>query len=283
MSLIVRFDACPICGSSDLAPSFVYDTPPEGETKFDFGETPYQRFYRVCERCGHFSSNSDMDLSALYDGAYVDATYSDADGIRRTFEKIIGLPSERSDNTGRVACIEAFRSMHSAWDGKEAPSCLDVGSGLAVFPYAMRLAGWRCTALDPDQRAAEHARSVAGVEAITADFLEAEPGSLGRHDLVSFNKVLEHVVDPIDMLRRTHSCLAPDGVVYVELPDGEGAADDGPGREEFFIEHHHVFSLASLALLAVAAGFRVLSLERIREPSTKFTLRAFLEAAPDQQ
>ena len=36
-------------------------------------------------------------------------------------------------------------------------------------------------------------------------------------------------------------------LVYVELPDAEGAALHGPGREEFFIEHHHVFSAASTA------------------------------------
>ena len=49
------------------------------------------------------------------------------------------------------------------------------------------------------------------------------------------------------------------------------AASHGPGREEFFIEHHHVFSPASLAMLA--AGGRPVAgrLERLREPSTKFT------------
>jgi hypothetical protein len=40
--------------------------------------------------------------------------------------------------------------------------------------------------------------------------------------------------------------------------------------------------MASLALLATRAGFRVQTLERLREPSTKFTLRAFLTAAPEE-
>jgi hypothetical protein len=67
--------------------------------------------------------------------------------------------------------------------------------------------------------------------------------------------------------------------VYVELPDGEGAATDGPGREEFFIEHLHVFSMASMCLLAARAGFSVQLAERLREPSGKFTLYAFMRAA----
>jgi hypothetical protein len=63
----------------------------------------------------------------------------------------------------------------------------------------------------------------------------------------------------------------------IELPD-VASAIDGPPREKFFIEHRHVFSATSIALLAGRAGFSVLAIERLREPSGKYTLRAFLEA-----
>ena len=79
------------------------------------------------------------------------------------------------------------------------------------------------------------------------------------------------------MLARVHDNLTEQGLVYVEVPDGEAAAADGPGREEFFVEHLHVFSAASLPMAAARAGFAVRALERIREPSTKYTLVAFLE------
>jgi hypothetical protein len=93
---------------------------------------------------------------------------------------------------------------------------------------------------------------------------------------VTFNKVLEHVEDPVALLAKAAELLEPQGFVYAEVPDGEAAAVEGPGREEFFIEHHHVFSPASLALTAARAGLSALAIERLREPSTKFTLRAFL-------
>ena len=110
---------------------------------------------------------------------------------------------------------------------------------------------------------------------MTADFMKSD--DLGRFGLITLNKVLEHVPRPVAMLARTRHYLEPGGVVYVELPD-TAAADDpaGPGREEFFIEHLFVFSPASLALLARRAGFDVQLLERIREPSGKYTVVAFL-------
>jgi SAM-dependent methyltransferase len=251
---------------------FTYDAPPEGETRFDLAGQEYRRNYWRCDVCGHFFSVTRMDLGILYSGAYVESTYGDS--MLQTFERILALPPERSDNAGRVARVVAFAQIH--FPVGRVANLLDVGSGLAVFPFRMRQAGFRCTALDPDPGAAAHAREAAGVDAILGDFMLLPADRLGRYDLITFNKVLEHVEDPVAMLEKARAILEPDGFVYLEVPDVAAAAE-GPGREEFFIEHHHVFSPASLAIASERAGFSVVVMERLREPSTKFTLRAFLE------
>jgi SAM-dependent methyltransferase len=216
-----------------------------------------------------------MAVGTQYDGAYVDATYKDDTGLAATFERIIGLPPGKSDNAGRMARVAAFAAVH--FGVQRALRVLDVGAGLGVFPYVVKQAGWDCTAIDPDERAVRHLRDRVGVKAVCGDFMQLR--ELGRFDLVTFNKVLEHVEHPIVMLQRASSVLAPGGAVYIELPDAEMAMHAGAGREEFFIEHLHIFSFASTALLARRAGFATYCLERLREPSGKFTLRAFLGAA----
>jgi SAM-dependent methyltransferase len=213
-----------------------------------------------------------MDLSDLYSGAYVDKTYGGC--MRETYERIMALPLERSDNAGRVTRVLAFANTY--WPSRRtAPRLLDIGSGLAVFPARMKALGWNCTALDPDPRAAEHARSEVGVTAVCGDFRMVDQSKLGRFDAITLNKVIEHVEGPIALLRAAVPLLQPDGFVYVEVPDGVSAAIEGPEREEFFVEHHHVFSTASLAMVLTRAGFTVIALERLREPSSKYTLRAF--------
>lgn len=248
---------------------FRYKGPPEGETHFPISDGAYDREVRRCLVCGHFVSVHDMDLDALYDREYVESTYG-AEGLWPTFERIVALPPERSDNAGRVERVDGYARARGLTDGA---TLLDVGSGLAVFPFRMQERGWLCTALDPDPRAVCHAEEL-GLNAVCADFRGT--AELGPFHAISFNKVLEHVVTPADMLANALRSLRAGGFVYVEVPDGEAAVGEGPGREEFFIEHHHVFSAVSLAMLAVEAGFRVDVLERLREPSTKFTLRAFL-------
>jgi len=213
-----------------------------------------------------------MNVATGYTGDYVDATYRGADGMRAAFDRVVALPPGKSDNAGRVNRLRAFAATR--FPSHHSVKLLDVGAGLGVFPYAVRNMGWDCTAIDPDSRAAEHIQKTVNVRALCQDFMKVE--NIGRFDILTFNKVLEHVEDPVAMLSRAHNFLSPTGFVYIEIPDGEMAATEGPDREEFFIEHLHIFSFASTVLLANRAGFAPLTVERLREPSSKFTIRAFL-------
>jgi len=259
------------CDEPDPVPGFQYDRPPQGETPFPWKGTAYRRGYQRCRRCGHWSAEIRMDLTDFYRGGYMDGTYGDR--IRENFQRVLSLPAEKSDNTARVQRVLTFAKTHLA--PGLAPKLLDVGSGLAVFPFRMREFGWQVTALDPDARAAEHARRYAGVRAIHADFMEWEPVSRELFDVITFNKVLEHVEDPVAMLVRARRWISPQGFLYAEVPDVSAAAG-GPAREEFCIEHLHVFSLASLTQASRRAGWSWLEGFEFREPSSKYTLCAFL-------
>jgi SAM-dependent methyltransferase len=267
--------ACPLCGSA-LASLFEYRTPPKGETRFAFSDTPsYYRLFLRCAACGHCVASHRLDLQALYEKDYVASTYG-AEGIRRNFDRINALPPDKSDNIGRVRRVNAWgRALaeRARAEGR-APTVLDVGSGLCVFLHRMKEAGWDGTALDPDERFVEHARAVVGVKGVCADFFDAP--ALGRFDLITLNKVLEHVMDPVAMLAKASDYLRPGGAVYVEVPDGEAAGAEGPGREEFFVEHYHAFSMASVELMVRRAGLMTSGAERLREPSSKFTLSLWL-------
>jgi SAM-dependent methyltransferase len=269
-------EGCRFCGSPEREVLFDLHERPKGETRFpSIEKQAYRRQIKRCRVCGHCISMCAMDVSGMYSGEYVNATYSDADGVRRNFERIINLPPSKSDNTARVDRVCRFARN---FFGEDRPrTLLDIGSGLAVFPYAMKQRGWDCTALDPDPRAAGHASSVAGVKSVCADFLTDRLE--GKYPAITLNKVLEHVPDPVRMASRAGDLLESPGFLYIEVPDAEAAAGGGSEREEFFIEHLHIFSAASLSLLAVKSGFRILSLERLEEPSGKFTLAAFLASA----
>lgn len=268
---------CP-CSGSHLTETFVYDAPPAGEVRFDLPTAQYVRAYDRCGLCGHWFSRHAIDLSALYERDYVDATYGGEAGMRARLEKVLALPPERSDNAGRAARLTAFASARFG-SLTARHRLLDVGAGIGVFPAAMKAAGWTVIAVEPDRRTAAHLRDVVGIAAHSMPLAELASAEFQPVDVITFNKVLEHVEDPVTMLAAARPLLATDGFVYVEVPDAERAALHGSDREEFFIEHHHVFSAASTVMMATRAGLTALAVERLREPSGKFTLRAFFEVA----
>lgn len=271
-ALEAQQDRCSLC-TGKQEQLFVYHEPPKGETRFPAIADNYYREIWQCVCCGHYVSRGRFDPAVIYDGAYVDSTYTGQ--LADAHARIMALPPEQSDNTGRVEHVSAFMNR---WTHDRphagAQTLLDVGTGLAVFPARMQQLGWSCTVLDPDERACAHARNALGMDTVCGDFMTYS--SDRRYPLVTLNKILEHVADPVAMLARCKDHLADDGIVYLEVPDGEMAALEGNGREEFFVEHLCVFSPTSCALMIRQAGFDLLSLERIREPSTKYTVRAFV-------
>jgi 2-polyprenyl-3-methyl-5-hydroxy-6-metoxy-1,4-benzoquinol methylase len=256
-----------------LTPAFQYTEPPDGETRFDWGEQPYRRRYDRCALCGHWFGRHALDLSRLYAGDYVEKTYGGVTGMQQRFARIMALPPEQSDNRQRVARVCAFARSRGIAEQPQ-PRLLDVGAGLGVFPAAMAETGWQVMALEQDVRAVAHLQTLPGVVALAEDLLVLDAATVGLFEAITFNKVLEHLEDPVAWLNAARRLLAPQGFVYVEVPD-VAAAIEGSGREEFFVEHHHVFSLTSLALLGDRAGFNVAGIHRLREPSHKYTVYTF--------
>lgn len=262
-------EVCPITGELTSRRVFVYDRAPEGETEFGFSGGEYYREVWQFQPTGHYVSVHKMGNTLDYTGDYVSSTYSDGEGIHRAFQRVQDLPAESSDNFGRVSYLLDAVSQYGL--SPEDLSVLDVGSGIGVFPYSITKLGWRCLAIDPDLRAVEHMETRLGLDALCGQF---DSGlEIGQFDLLTLNKVLEHVVDPVGMLSLVHEYTRPAGLVYLEVPDGETAELAGQGREEFFVDHHHVFSAKSIEYVVTQVGLECLAVKRLTEPSSKFTLR----------
>lgn len=264
-----------MCSQENLERKFSYDAALAIEKNFSIAnQGDYRREMYYCKNCGHFLEHFDRNQNKLYSREYVSSTYQDQEGIKKAFERINSLCHFKSDNIGRVKYIDKFCKNYWKNVISNRLSLLDVGAGLGVFPFQMKKLGWECTAIDMDERLIEHHREVVGIRSFCGDL--RDQCSLGFYNLITFNKVLEHINHPVEVLAYAGQLLSHNGLIYVELPDGEAAAVEGKNREEFLIGHIHVFSFASFAMLAKKSGYQLISCERIREPSSKYTLRGFM-------
>ena len=257
---------CYICDGLP-AHEFKYVAPPDGETKFIHRERWYPRSYSYCSRCMHWTSSLINRHYLDYETEYASSTYGSE--IRKQFEKITSLPETKSDNQLRVKWLE--QKVSGVQKCSTPMRVLDVGSGLGVFPHLLTKRGWQVTALEPNRDLCRHLHSLGSFRV-----WEGELSSLATtetFELITLNKVLEHVPDPTAMLCQIQKLMSPQGLLYVEVPDGEGASAESYYREEFFIEHLHVFSRRSLEKVSEAASYLAVDCTSVVEPSGKFTIR----------
>jgi len=264
---------CPLCGSGNNKLIFYYTKPPIGETTFQTIGNKYKRKIVQCELCSHMVSIENLLSNDMYISEYNKSTYTAPDGMRKTFTKIINLDNTQSDNYGRCNRIETFINESIKISKKDNLKLLDVGSGLGIFPHEMKKRGYNISALDTDADSIAHIASLVGVPTLCGEFGDINVEN--KFDFIFFNKVLEHVHDPVQMLSKAVELLNDGGYVYFEVPDGEIARKSVQDREEFYIEHHHIFSFTSSSLLSTNAGLSPVAVERVIEPSSKYTLRVF--------
>lgn len=98
---------------------------------------------------------------------------------------------------------------------------LDVGCGRGASLIGARAAGWEASGVEPSAEFARYARTTNRVDVLPVTLQEAKFGD-GVFDCVTMGAVLEHVYDPLDLLREAHRILVPSGLLYVGVPNEQG-------------------------------------------------------------
>jgi 2-polyprenyl-3-methyl-5-hydroxy-6-metoxy-1,4-benzoquinol methylase len=156
---------------------------------------------------------------------------------------------------------------------------LDVGCATGYLAAALKAQGNRVTGVEIDPEAGELARP--HLEQLVIGDLQALDlvAELGAHqfDVIVFADVLEHLTDPLAVLRQAPALLAPDGSVITSIPNvAHGAVRlallDGrfEYRELGLLDDTHVrfFTRTSVDALHRAAG--LLPVERRRTVADPF-------------
>ena len=98
---------------------------------------------------------------------------------------------------------------------------LDVGAADGLLARRLSERGWLVTAIERDPALAAAAEP--HVERLVRADLDAvdaaDVGGDGRFDAIVYGDVLEHVADPLAVLRRLDRALAPGGVVVLSIPN----------------------------------------------------------------
>jgi len=149
---------------------------------------------------------------------------------------------------------------------KEKAQILDIGAGYGhiLYAFGQRHPCSRRLAIEFSDVCVQHLTSL-GVEVFTQPVEEVLPRMERRFDVIVLSHVFEHLLDPRSMLDLIHASLAPDGVLYIEVPNIPAESllryPDHVWAPRFDEPHITFFSASTLRRMLTSASFEPVFLD----------------------
>jgi len=152
---------------------------------------------------------------------------------------------------------------------------IDVGAATGFFLKIAVDRGWTGVGIEPSVHASATARKK-GLDVRTGVF-DSDSLRPGSADAITLWDVIEHVSDPVGVLRTVHSTLRTGGVVAINTPDSGSLLARALGSKWHLVvppEHLFLFNRASLRHALGEDRFEILVQDKIGK---RFTVQYVLE------
>jgi SAM-dependent methyltransferase len=263
---------CLMCSAEQRIKKFTYNglDPYMDKLGVDFDLNWYE-----CGMCGVYFSKQYHNIDQVYeDELLYDASY-DKLQIKERYQKILSLPKSNSDNYKRVnRCVEYFDLFRELRDShSDLYDVLDIGAGLGVFLAELKKdPRFQVKALELNKVAAYHIQENLNIKTYQ-NFMQKLDFD-GAFDLITLNRVVEHIKTPIEVMISAKKALKDNGLIYIELPDVLSFILDGDSNEAFASGHYMVYGPQSIQYLFDKAKIELYAINRVKEPSGKYTIYA---------
>ncbi len=206
---------------------------------------------RLFERFGKAHWRCDACRFVWVHDLYPEFVIRDAPEV--VLDVFLGSAKRRNDPRswpGMFAEFEAFR------DGGKL---LDVGCGPGFLVAEAARRGWRGHGVETQRVLADHARDELGALVFHGELIDAGYAE-DTFDVVHLNEVIEHVIDPVALLREIHRVLRPGGLAYLRTGCVESWAARWRGADWPYYGfgpggHIRFYGPTSAKALGRAAGF----------------------------
>ncbi|APV49656.1 hypothetical protein BWI17_08180 [Betaproteobacteria bacterium GR16-43] len=140
---------------------------------------------------------------------------------------------------------------------------LDIGPGSGKLLEAAMQSGWRAVGIEANAEFAAACRAH-GIEILEGFFPDVLPAG-ERFDAITLLDVLEHLAQPLELLRLARERLVPGGVLVVQVPNVDSLLVqlEGARNTNFCHGHWSHFNTATLSRIGRSAGLETLAVETI--------------------
>lgn len=265
---------CPVCGSAERAQLYA----DLSDCAFDVAPGKWTLY--LCASCksawldprpteasignayeSYYTHVAEDDASKQSKSAFVRLLHAWLNDYKNTY---YGLSRNPSEFGGRwlVRLVPSLRAKansqcrHLPRPPSDGGRLLDVGFGNGGFLKLAGEMGWNAEGIDFDPKAVEVARARGlNVSCISAAELAAREN---QYDIITISHVIEHVHEPVALLRELHRLLKPGGRLWLETPNLQSSGSKKYGLNWRGLEpprHLVLFTLDSLRMSLEGIGF----------------------------
>jgi SAM-dependent methyltransferase len=271
-------NTCILCESKKFTTQLEILIPDRFEKALGIKLENYSRKWISCNTCGLFynlNSDENQKLLNTIGHKYYEIDFGNINLIDR-FNKLVELPKDKSDNFHRVNRVKNYFNEQVKKENVEKYKILDIGSGLGIFLDSFISNDWDGTAIEPDPIAYNHIVKISKDRFRVINNVFKKGVIHDKFNLITFNKVLEHLENPITLLEDAKTILMKNmGLIYVEVPDLTTSKFRKEDDNILGSLHFILFDPYTLSLMFKKAGLNTLKVERIVEPSGKITTYGF--------
>ena len=199
----------------------------------------------ICEKCFTVQKPKTKiwsnEVNQIYEGYKI---YSQGNGVEQaTFDANNGASIARSEKI-----LNWLKELKIPLKG----SLLDLGCGNGSFMKAFgnNYSNWEMTGLELDDKNKNIIENIPGVNKLHIGNIDTLNE---KFDLIVLIHALEHITEPIQLLKSLKSKLNPGGYIFIEVPDLETSPFD-----LLIADHCTHFTLSTLSAVVTNSGYKII-------------------------
>lgn len=180
------------------------------------------------------------------------------EGYQKGNEKVTG--SYLADKNNIMRFVRKRYKTISQY--KKGGDLLDIGSAMGFYLDYFKNHGWKVHGVEISEYAAKYAQNQLGIKDIFIGDINQASYASGSFDVITLWLILEHLVNPLETLKRIHDWLKKDGIIGLKVPTISGIT--GKLRPAFWFRKFHpqdhmvAFTIESLREMLERIGFEML-------------------------
>jgi 2-polyprenyl-3-methyl-5-hydroxy-6-metoxy-1,4-benzoquinol methylase len=200
-----------------------------------------------CKNCEHIQLNP-IPSSSTYKKFYDDDQQLKNINYNFTIKQL-----EKKSEVDVQRRMQSIKKLNSKKD-----RILEIGSGNGFFLKNMYNLEYNITGLEISKERREISKEITNAPVINHNLINAKK-SLGKFDSILLFQVLEHVINPIDFLKKIFVILKKNGFIVIEVPnvkDLQIKLNSNYARWFWQMAHLNYFSKNTLELVLKRSGYR---------------------------